>query len=174
MAYEPLVKGRKVHGTSFPREFLTGRMDFFTVRTTVDLTLDDPQPTDEFWEGQGADPADVSQQRFDRLVETVSLRAQPVILGEVLVETETAPVSDLPSTQSLSTGASVTVYTVRFGIEHQGAWEDAESLAAALDGVKPRDTNTGAELDGFVWDGVDPSNNNVAVYLNEFLSKSRT
>ena len=34
MAYEPLVSGKKVNGTSFPRESLTGRMDFFEVRTT--------------------------------------------------------------------------------------------------------------------------------------------
>lgn len=163
MAYEPLVKGTKVNGTSFPKEFLTKNMDFFTVRTTQDITVDGSN-----------DPADVSQQRLDKLVETISLRAQPVILGEVVVETETAPVSDLPETQSLSTGDSVTVYTIRFATEHRAAWEDADTLAEALDGVNPRDTATGAPLAGFVWDSVNPGSNNVAVYLNEFLSKSRT
>lgn len=164
MAFEPLTKGTQVNGVSFPAEFLTKNMDFFTLRTTLDITPDGNE-----------DPTDTAQQRLDKVVETVSLRAQPIILGEIVSEGETGPVSDLPATAGLGTGTSVTVYTLRFAIEHADAWPSADDLASALNGLDTRNTSTGAESGNpFVYDSVDTSNNNVAVYVNEFLSKSRT
>ncbi len=113
----------KVNGYASAGDFIRRDMDFYTVRTTLDIT-----PT--------GDLSDISQKRFDFLVQTVSLRAQPVILGNVFTTLEVAPVADLPITGvSYPSGASVTVYNVRFAVEHQNAWEDVPvSLEESLDG----------------------------------------
>lgn len=129
----------KVHGTSFSGEFLTKNMDFFTVRTLVDIR---PSAT--------KDPNEASQVSLDKLVETISTRAQPVILGGVTVSSETDP-SDLPAASG-----TVDVYTLKFAVEHAGAWNPTE-LAETLDGV-----------DNFVFT-TPTTNNNVAVTQHETL-----
>lgn len=154
MAFDPLGKGTKVHGSGFPKESLTKNMDFFTIRTTLDITIDTTGSAPFFG---GNDPADASQARFDKMVETVSLRSQPVILGDVVVTVETAPVADLPATSALSSGSSVSVFTIRFANEHEAAWS-AETLSEALDGIED-----------FVFDSVTPTDNNVAITRTELL-----
>lgn len=88
----------KVHGTSFGAESLTKNMNFFTVRTLVDISVD-----------ANRDPSDVSQSSLDRFVETVSLRAQPVILGNASVSSEATP-SDLPGYAQAGAVALASVY----------------------------------------------------------------
>jgi hypothetical protein len=133
----------KVHGHVFAGEKLTGNMDFFTVRTLVDIRVT-------------GNPANASQHSLDKLVETINLRAQPVILSDVTVTSETGPIADLPAA---GTGATVSVYTFKFAIEHTRAWgEDGEDLALALDGIE-----------GFSFSVGDTSGNNVAVVRNEVL-----
>lgn len=134
---------QKVNGTTFPGESLTGNMDFFTVRTTVDIRAT-------------GSLADSSQKNLDKLVETISLRAQPTLMSGVSVSSETAPIADLPGAGS--TG-SVNVYTFKFAIEHTQAWgTDGEDLELSLDGIS-----------GFKFSVGDTSDNNVAVVRNEFL-----
>lgn len=60
---------------------------------------------------------DVNQIALDRLVEIVSINGQPVIM--------TPP--------SLNAG----VYTLKFAIEHTGAWIDAPTLLAAIKANSP-------------------------------------
>lgn len=128
----------RVNGAATAGEFLTKNMDFFMVRTTVDIT-----PTGNF--------SDASQKRFEKLVEAISTRAQPVIMGNVYTTDEVAPVADLPVT-SASSGATVTVYNFKFAIEHAEAWDNTGvDLADTLDGV-----------DGFI-STIPTDDNNVTV-----------
>jgi hypothetical protein len=134
----------KVNGYSRKGDFIRRELDYYLVRTTLDIT-----PT-----GVLSDP---SQRRFDKLIETVSLRAQPIIIGDVFTTTEDVPVADLPVTLTVS-ASTVTVYNVRFAIEHEMAWENTSiSLADSLDGIE-----------GFVHT-VPTTNNNVSVTRKEDL-----
>jgi hypothetical protein len=169
----------RVHGHVFPGEFLTGKMDFFTVRTNQDIRptglandLNDDKAhtagTDVYID-QPSFPATIagvtyanaaaynlaraSQRRFDTLIQTISLRAQPIIVGDVTVTTETAPVLDLPA------AVDGPVYTFRFAVEHTQVW-DAEDLCVALDG-----------LEGFEYSLGTTTGNNVAVAVETSLKK---
>lgn len=133
----------RVNGTVKPNQSLTGGLNFFTVRTTLDIRY-----------SATGDLSNEAQKRLNKLVEVISTRAQPVIIGDVAVSTETAPIADLPVTAS-STG-DVTVYALNFSIEHNLAWE-AEALAEVLNGVA-----------GFVYD-VPTDQNNVAVVMRTQL-----
>lgn len=109
----------KVNGTARPVEHLTGNMDFFLVRTTLDIT-----PTGNL--------EDESQVRFERLIEAISTRTQPVIMGNVYTSDETGPVADLP----VAASGTVTVYNFKFAMEHTEAWDNTGvDLADTLDGV---------------------------------------
>lgn len=133
----------RVNGTVKPNQSLTGGLNFFTVRTTLDIRY-----------SATGDLSNEAQKRLNKLVEVISTRAQPVIIGDVAVSTETAPIADLPVTAS-STG-DVTVYALNFSIEHNLAWE-AEALAEVLNGVA-----------GFVYN-VPTDQNNVAVVMRTQL-----
>ena len=129
----------KVNGMVAAGQHLTGGLNFYKVRTTLDISATGVI-------------SDESQKRLDKLVEAISLRAQPVIMSAVTVATEAAP-TDL-------VGTNVPVYTLSFAIEHNKAWEVAGSpnptLAETLDGVM-----------GFEFDGIAAGN--VAVALVETL-----
>lgn len=129
----------RINGAAVPNEPLTQDLDFFLVRTLVDIT-----PTGNF--------ADNSQKAFEKLMETISLRAQPVIIGSVITTNETNP-PDLPAASG-----TVTVYNLKFAIEHTKAWDNVDiSLADSLNGIA-----------GFVH--TTPStNNNVAITKTDFL-----
>ena len=133
----------KIHGMVNKGQNLTGSLDTYTIRTTLDI-----RPTGVL--------ADASQDRLNKLIEVISLRAQPVIRSAVKTSTETNP-SDIPSAVG-----SVTVYTLTFSTEHRGAWELGSSpnpsLAETLDGVA-----------GFVFDVANTASNNVAVALTQQL-----
>ena len=128
----------RVNGAAVAGEFLTGDMDFFMLRTTLDIT-----PTGDF--------SDASQKRFEKVVEAISTRAQPVIMGNVFTTDEVGPIADLPVT-SISSGATITVYNFKFAIEHEEAWDNTGiDLADTLDGI-----------DGFV-STIPTDDNNVSV-----------
>jgi len=125
----------KVNGfTQTGWEALTGNMDFFTVRTIVDIrTLADGDAT--------------SQGNLDTLVETIAMRAAPVISSDVSITAENDP-ADLPAL-----GGAGDVYTFKFAVEHTEAWS-TDMLADALD-------STGV----FVWT-TPTDDNDVAVTLS--------
>lgn len=134
---------QKVHGVSFPGQHLTGGLNYYTVRTVLDI-----RPSAD------KDLNDAAQKRLNKLVETISLRAQPVIMGKVVESVEAkADITDLPAVAGMS-GTDVTVYTLKFAIEHNLAWEvegNNPTLAESLDGVE-----------GFVFT-VPTTGNNVSV-----------
>lgn len=133
----------KVNGVVAAGQHLTGGLNFYKIRTTLDI-----RATGVI--------SDESQKRLDKVVETISTRAQPVIMSAVTTSVETNP-ADLPG----ATG-SVNVYTLSFAIEHNQAWEVENSvyptLAESLDGIE-----------GFVFDIAVTNDNNVAVELVESL-----
>ena len=157
----------KVHGFSWPEQALTGNLNTYVVRTLLDIT---PLASDSTYSpaynlGAGPNYSDVrvvdSQYRLDKLVETISGRGQPVILGNVVQTTETYTGSsyDLPAASGLS--GSFTVYNLLFTIEHNQSWEvqgNNETLAESLN-----DLNL-ASSTGFIYT-TPTSNNNVSVQL---------
>lgn len=85
----------KVNGHVVPGQHLSSASEYITITTTVNILVN----------GDVAGGTPVSQTALDKLIEVVSLRAQPVVLG-------------LPT---LSGG----VYTVRLLTEHANAWSAA-------------------------------------------------
>lgn len=163
----------RLHGSVTPAEALGKNFDFFTVQTTLDITPTGVTAPKELTNPKGVypftaynqtfanalayDAAHASQKRLDKLFQVVGTRAQPVILGDVVESTEAAPVTGLPVTNSLPSGSNVTVYTVKFVIEHAGAWDTPVTLADSLNGVE-----------GFVYT-IPTTGNNVSVTKNELL-----
>lgn len=139
----------KINGVVSPDQFLTGDLNFYTVRTTLDIR---PSAT--------KDIKDEAQHRLDKLVETISTRAQPIIMGAVKMTMEAkSSIADLPSAAAVS-GTEVAVYTVRFAVEHNLTWEvtgNNPTLAETLNGVA-----------GFVFD-YPTTENNVSVTLATLL-----
>lgn len=97
-------------------ETLGRKIDFYTVRSILDI--------------RPGVSGSVSQTRLNALIQVISMRAQPVIVSVDPVGTETSP-SDLTNGVG-----SVSVYTLKFAIEHANAWEGATpSLINSLIGV---------------------------------------
>jgi hypothetical protein len=106
----------KYAGKAIPGENLTGDVDYYTVRTLVNIT-------------PGAFGS-ATQIAFDVLMQTVALRGQPVVLGTVETVLYAAGNTDLPAA---TIGA--TVYVVKFIVEHKSSWATATpGLAKSLDG----------------------------------------
>ena len=134
----------KVHGVAGSGESLTGNIDFYTVRTLLDITTD-----------PNADPSDVSQDRLDFLIESISMRAQPIIIGAISQSTETVTAGyDLPAAGP--TGTTGVVDTIKFACEHHGAVSALE-LLSLLNGHK-----------GFV-STTPTTGNNVSCVENDLL-----
>ena len=129
----------KVNGTSKSGEFFGKNLNYYKIRTLVNLT-------------PSSDPSNANQINIDKLVETISTRAQPIVLDfSTVTEDKAVIVNDLPAGSALPSGNN-TVYVLKFTIEHD-AWEGATpSLAASLNGVGD-----------FVWLASPTTNNNVAV-----------
>jgi hypothetical protein len=146
----------KVHGTSFPGQALTGNLNFYAIRTLLDI-----RPS------AAKDPNDPAQKRLNKLIETISLRAQPVILGSVEVATELRSSNvDLPSrTDTVTypgTSTEVPVYTLIFAIEKNWAWEVVgvanPTLAESLNAVE-----------GFVYEWPQNDNNVNILPMSQYL-----
>lgn len=183
----------RVNGSTFPAEFAGKNRNFFTLRTTLPImpTGAVAAPTDiltftmtetvrSFFNGLGSPTfpsvdldlsvaADVtrynvllaSQKRFEAALTVVSVRANPDIIGAVKTTTETAP-ADLPAL-----AGSGTVYTLKFVIEADRAWEiynPGSFLNANL--TLPETLNS---VQGFVYNAASPASNNVSVVMNDLL-----
>lgn len=99
-----------------PSEALGRQMDFYTIRSLMNFTS-----------GAAGSP---EQERLNTIIEVISTRAQPVIVTVDPVSTETDP-ADLTDAVG-----EASVYTMKFAIEHQNAWEGATpSLKDSLVGI---------------------------------------
>lgn len=85
----------KVNGRVFAGEFLGGNLQFYTLTTAVNILPRDVVNGDQ-----------ASQDRMDKVVEIISLRGQPIIMG--------APVREGSSPNF--------TYVFKFALEHTGAW----------------------------------------------------
>lgn len=121
----------KVNGFTKPGyESLTGNLDFFTVRTLVNIL-----PTGSTTPGADGNVVGdaTTQEALDMLIETVSTRAQPVIMSDVEVSVEAvSSIVDLPATAGEGATSDDNVFVLKFAIEHTEAW-DVEMLGEALD-----------------------------------------
>lgn len=137
---------QKINGGAAAGQFLVGGLNFYKVITTLDIRAIDPL-TEGFLDVD-------SQKRLDKLVETISLRAQPVILSAVVPYTLTA--------DDEIGAAGDDAFALSFAIEHNRAWEVQGSpnptLAETLDGIA-----------GFVHKLGNTAGNNVSVKLVESL-----
>jgi hypothetical protein len=107
--------GRKIAARN--GEAIGRRLDFYLIRTTMDI-----RPG-----GYGSE----SQNRLNAIIETIGQRAQPIIVSVETPVMETAP-SDIPA----AADGEHMVYSMKFALEHFGAWEGATpTLAASLHGV---------------------------------------
>lgn len=92
---------RKVNGRVSSGEFLTGNLQFYTITTTNNIL---PLGV--------TDATANSQKALDKLVEIISLRGQPIILG-----------------QPYKSGSD---YIVKFANEHTDSWESTPTLAESI------------------------------------------
>ena len=143
---------RKVHGFADVDESLGKNYDFFIFRTVIDVRptgvvvpLNDPNYIDNvtlpvtikgntYTTAAAYNAALNSQRLFNLLIETISLRGQPVIVGEVFEVQQFSPDPQLPITGSASFTTPYFVYNLRFVLEHNQSW-DPEELMDALDGI---------------------------------------
>jgi len=137
-------------------EALTGNLDFFTVRTLEPiLTLHQNEGAPVSGEVTVGDAT--TQAALDLLIESISQRAQPVILSNVVISREVvSTITDLPAVADDGDGSD-TVYVFKFAIEHTEAW-DGTLLAEALDSAN-----------GVFVFRTPTTNNNVAIVRNATL-----
>lgn len=102
----------RIHGNAFEGQALTGGLDLYTITTTLDINPVGVDTTNGTFDPEflplelasGATPN--GAQRFNKLIELISTRAQPVIIGGVAATTGDTP-----------------TYSFTFYIEHPYAWE---------------------------------------------------
>jgi|SRR5476651_1915358 len=102
---------------------LGSKLDFFTVETMQDLV--------------GAD-GEAAQSALNVLIETIALNGQPVI-------------SALSTGAAVATGLTGTTSTLKFAVEHTGAWTAAtlsQAIAAITVGEAVETENAGGALTG--------------------------
>lgn len=99
----------KVNGSVKAGEFLGRELDFFVFSGPVNILV----KGDSQGNGNSANTGTAATQtKLDKLVEVISLRGQPIIMGK-------------PATDG-------TTYTLKFATEHTGAWTAADLKAAAI------------------------------------------
>lgn len=145
---------QKVHGYANSSARPTGQMNFFLFRTSIDIrntgvvvplsptnyidvvTLPVTIKNVTYSTPATYNAALVAQQRFNTLIETISLFCQPIVLGDVFVTSETAGTTGVPYLDTL-TGA-VDVYNLRFMVE--------KNLAIDIDELEDRLAETGPNV----------------------------
>lgn len=167
---------RKVHGFADVDESLGKNYDFFIFRTVIDIRptgvivpLNDPNYIDNvtlpvtikgvtYTTAAAYNAALNSQRLFNLLIETISLRGQPVIVGDVFVVNQNAPDPQLPITNTYS--SPYDVYNLRFVVEHNQSW-DPDELEDALNGL-----GLGTPATTFVKSSVPNTTN---IYVGNFV-----
>lgn len=126
----------KVHGfASLHEQDFSGGIDVWKFVTTVDVTptgarVYTPASLETNWHDSIdlTDPATLSQYLLDKVIETISLRGQPILLSAI---NSTEITADNASLFLDSSGkpifptaiAGATAYSFVFMIEHDGSWD---------------------------------------------------
>lgn len=154
----------KVHGfASLHSQNLTGGIDIWKFVTTVDITPTGeraytPASLASNWHDQIdlTDAGTKSQFLLDKVIETISLRGQPVLLSSVksveLTSANIAQYQDATGNPIFPTAVvGATVYSFVFMIEHDGSWDVAGAQNPTLSEVI-------ATIDGFEYGSANPGN----------------
>lgn len=154
----------KVHGfVNLHSQNLTGGIDVWKFVTTVDITptgarVYSPASLANNWHDQIdlTDAATLSQYLLDKVIETISLRGQPVLLSSV----NTTPITSANASQFLDASgnpifptavAGATAYSFVFMIEHDGSWDVAGANNPTL-------SETIGNITGFEYGTSNPGN----------------
>jgi hypothetical protein len=117
------IPALRQHGFSAPGHHLGAGLNYYTVYTTIDIT---PTGLGQMIIPRGnppgvyTDTVSNSQLMLDKLVETISLRAQPVVMSQVTSMAYSAYNNTPTPTFAPTSG---TVWAMSFTIEHNGAWD---------------------------------------------------
>jgi hypothetical protein len=137
----------KMHGYSAPGQHLTSGLNYYTLYSTQDLTPTG-QPVMVIPRGTPlgvySDVVENSQYIFDKIVETISLRAQPVMISQIT----SVPYNQFTALPDFAPTAG-NVFAMGFVIEHNGAWDTNQAGYIASTnpvGVTPRPLITGGPL----------------------------
>lgn len=185
---------QKVNGFAKPGNFTGKKLNYYTFRTLLDIT-----PTGRMRDITEVNPSGLypfkvnesdavaynneseyvaavkAQARFDMVIQTISLRAQPVILGSVYKRQYVkSQVQDLPAVDnvdpwaSMASNALIDVYEVTFAIEHNLAWEpqgNQQDLPESMNGIGG---DTSAEQFSYI-NPTHPLNNVALEFLGDTL-----
>jgi hypothetical protein len=117
------IPALRQHGFSAPGHHIGAGLNYYTVYTTIDIT---PTGVGQLIIPRGnppgvyTDTVSNSQLMLDKLVETISLRAQPVVMSQVSSMAYSAYNATPTPTFAPTSG---TVWSMSFTIEHNGAWD---------------------------------------------------
>lgn len=149
----------------FPGEHLTGDIEFFTTYTLVDVT--DSRVTHP---SQSQTKEYNQAQNLNVLLQTVGLRAQPVVSSVLLLENE--DVSEYNFGTAFT--GSHSIWVVKFATEYVGAWEkDGDSLYHLNNDTNQVAIAVGldetATIDPALFDTSSSNNKNIYFNRNNFL-----
>ncbi len=148
------------HGFAYPGQHLTGGLNYYTIYTTIDITptglgtlvVPDGTPPGVYY-----DTVSNSQYMLDILIETISLRAQPMVMSQITSMAFGAYVSTATPTFVPTSG---TVWAMSFAVDHNGAWDTMQTgwtnslnpLGVARGPIKggPTPWNTNPDLTGTI------------------------
>ena len=116
-----------------PVESISGDLQFFTIKTLVDITnTGDFNPyTSKGVIRVGSEKKSYNQaQNLNTLLQTISLRTQPVIVGDVRVDVDQMNIGDFGTFAD----DGISIWTLKFATEHPQAIT-IDLLRTDLDGV---------------------------------------
>ena len=116
-----------------PVESISGDLQFFTVKTLIDLTNTgdfNPYNSHSVLKVGGEKKSYNQAQNLNTLLQTISLRTQPVIVGDVRVDVDQMNIGDFGTFAD----DGISIWTLKFATEHPQAIT-LDLLKEELDGV---------------------------------------
>jgi hypothetical protein len=114
------------HGFSAPGNHITASLNYYTIYTTIDIT---PTGIGQMVIPNGTPPGvynDVvsnSQLMLDKLIETISLRAQPIVMSQIT----SVAFGSFVAVDTTFVPTAGTVWSMSFAIDKNGAWDTLQT-----------------------------------------------
>ena len=152
-----------------PVESISGDLQFFTIKTLVDLTNTgdfNPYNSHSVLKVGGEKKSYNQAQNLNTVIQTISLRTQPIVIGDVRVDTDQLNIGDFGTFAD----DGISIWTLKFATEHAQAIT-LDLLKAELDGVPIITGTPGIDTDyaGVVFDAsvfVTEANSNSSLNKN--------
>ena len=128
-----------------PVESISGDLQFFTIKTLVDITNTgdfNPYNAQSVLKVGGEKKSYNQAQNLNTLLQTISLRTQPIIVGDVRVDTDQLNIGDF----STFADDGISIWTLKFATEHPQAIT-LDLLKEELDGVPIITGTSGTDTD---------------------------